>query len=94
MSKERRFRDRLQEDLNNPEFKKAFEDEEVFSSIAIQIAKIRRDHKLSQKELARRLHTTQQTVSRFESPDNRSCSLGTLLKLARVLHKDLEVRFI
>ena len=37
----RRFKDRLKEDLKNPEFKKAVEREEIFASLAIQIAQIR-----------------------------------------------------
>lgn len=90
----RRFQDRLKEDLKDPEFKKAFDEEEILSSIAIQIAKIRQTNKISQKELAKRLHTTQQTVSRLENPDNKSYSLTTLIKLARAFHKDLQVRFV
>ena len=90
----RRFQDRLKEDLKNHEFKKAFDEQEVLSSLAIQIAKIRHRKGLSQKELAERLKTTQQTVSRLEDPDNKSYSLSTLIKLARAFHKELEVRFI
>ena len=37
----RRFRDKLKEDLKNPEFKKAFDEEETYASLAIQTAKIR-----------------------------------------------------
>ena len=90
----RRFQDRLKEDLKNHEFKKAFDEQEVLSSLAIQIAKMRHRKGLSQKELAERLKTTQQTVSRLEDPDNKSYSLITLIKLARAFHKELEVRFI
>ena len=90
----RRFKDRLKEDLKNHEFKKAFDEQEILSSLAIQIAKIRHARGLSQKELAGRLHTTQQTVSRLEDPDNKSYSLSTLIKLARVFHKELEVHFV
>ena len=90
----RRFKDRLKEDLKNREFKKAFDEQEVLSSLAIQIAKIRHACGLSQKELAVRLHTTQQTVSRLEDPDNKSYSLNTLIKLARVFHKELQVQFV
>ena len=37
----RRFKDRLKKDLRDPEFRKAFDEEEVYASLAIQIAKIR-----------------------------------------------------
>lgn len=90
----RRFRDRLKEDLKNPEFRKAFDEEEVYASLAIQVAKIRQKKKLTQIELARRLHTTQQTISRLEDIHNKSYSLQTLIKLAEALHKKLKVEFV
>ena len=90
----KRFRDYLKEELKNPEFKKAFDREEIFAELAIQIAKFRQASGLSQQDLARRLHTTQQTVSRLESTTNRSLSLNTLIKLAEVLHRRLRVELI
>ena len=90
----RRFKDRLKEDLKNPEFKKAFEREEIFASLAIQIAQIRQKQGLSQSDLAKRLKTTQQTVSRLEDTHNNSLSLNTLLKLAGVLHKRLKIELV
>ena len=90
----RRFRDKLKEDLKDPEFRKTFDEEEIYASLAIQIAKIRQEEKLTQQELAKRLHTTQQTVSRLENVHNESYSLGTLIKLARALDKRLKVELV
>jgi ribosome-binding protein aMBF1 (putative translation factor) len=89
----RRFRDRLNRDLKNPEFRRAFEEEEIFAEVAIQIAKLREKEGLSQKELAEKLHTTQQTVSRLEDMENTSYSLKTLVKVAELFHKKLKVQF-
>lgn len=89
-----KFKDYLKEELKNPEFKKAFEEEEIYASLAIQIAKIRQKKKITQAELAKRLHTTQQTVSRLEDIHNQSYSLRTLVELARALNKRLEVEFV
>jgi len=94
MKKERTLRNRLKEDLKNPEFRKAFDEEEVYASLAIQIAKIRQREKMTQLELARRLHTTQQTISRLEDVHNKSYSLQTLIKLAEALNKKLKVKFV
>ncbi len=94
MKSVRRFRDRLQEDLQDKNFKKAFDEEDVFARLAVEIAKVREEQGISQRELAERLHTTQQTVSRLENPRNRSFSLTTLIKLARVFHKSLEIRLV
>ncbi len=90
----KRFKDYLKEELKDPEFKKTFDQEEIFAELAIQIAKFRQASGLSQKVLAKRLHTTQQTVSRLESTNNRSLSLNTLVKLAEVLHRRLRVELI
>ncbi len=94
MKKERTLRNRLKKDLKNPEFRKAFDEEEIFASLAIQVAKIRQKKKLTQLELAERLHTTQQTISRLEDIHNKSYSLQTLIKLAEALDKKLKVELI
>jgi DNA-binding XRE family transcriptional regulator len=90
----KKFKDRLREDLKNPEFKKAFDEEEIYATLAIQIAKIRQKEHLTQKDLAKRLDTTQQTVSRLEDVHNKSYSLGTLIKLAQALRRKLKVEFV
>ena len=88
-----RLKDYLEEELKDPEFREAFDEEEVYASLAIQIAKIRRNNKLTQKELAKRLHTTQQTISRLENIRNKSYSLQTLIKLAHILDKRVSIKF-
>lgn len=90
----RRFKDRLKEDMKDPEFRKAFEQEEVFVSLAIQIAKLREKKKMSQLQLAKKMHTTQQTVSRLEDPHNKSCSIGTLVRLGDALGKRVKVELV
>lgn len=89
-----RFKDYLKKKLKNPEFKKAFDEEEIYASLAIQIAKIRQKKEITQRELAKRLHTTQQTVSRLEDIHNRSYSLSTLIKIAQALDKHLKVELV
>ena len=89
-----KFKDYLKEELKNKEFKKAFNEEEVYASLAVQTANIRQEKGITQEELAKRLHTTQQTVSRLENLHNKSYSLRTLVKLARALDKGLKVEFI
>ncbi len=88
-----RFRDELRKHLKNKEFRQAFEEEKVFASLAIQIARLREKQGLSQKDLARRLHTSQQMISRIEHPENGSLSVATLIKLAQAFRKKLDIRF-
>ncbi len=90
----RRFEDYLKEKLKNKEFKKTFDEEGVYAEVAIQISRLRVRKRLSQKRLAHLLHTSQQTISRLEDPDNSSYSLRTLIKLAHILGKKLKVQFV
>ena len=90
----RRFKNRLKKDLKNSEFRKGFEEEEVFAAAAIQVARIREKEGLTQEKLAKVLHTSQQTISRLEDLSNSSYSLKTLVKLADALHKRLEIKFV
>ena len=48
---------------------------------------------LPQKELARRLKTSQQHISRLESPDYEGHSLANLRRVAEALHARVRVVF-
>ena len=67
-----RFRDYLKEQLKDEAFRRAYEEEGVYVELAIQIARLRSHKGWSQRELAKRLHTSQQMISRIESPRNGS----------------------
>lgn len=89
----RKFQDFLEKERKNDKFSKAFDEEEAYTSVAIQIARLRERQGLTQGELAKRLHTTQQTISRLENPHNNSYSLRTLIRVAQVLNKKLKIQF-
>lgn len=80
--------------LKNKIVRKAYEEEGVYTDLVAQIIKARLRKKISQKELARRLHTSQQMVSRLEDITNRSFSLRTLIKLARALNMGLKIELV
>lgn len=88
----RSFKKRLAKDLKDPAFRRAFEEEEIYAGIAINIARLRDKKKLSQKELAELVGTTQQTISRIEDPRNTSLSIDTLIRIADALGKRVEVK--
>ena len=90
----RRFKDRLKTELKNPEFRREFDEEEIFAAVAIKLAEMRQKHGITQKEMARRMKTTQQTVSRLEDRSNKSYSLKTLIRAAFVLRKRIEIKFV
>lgn len=90
----RRFlSDRLEEELKDPVFRKAYEEADLPIWIAIEIAKLRERNGLTQKSLARKLGTSQQVISRIESFTQKNLTLGTLQKIAKALNKQLIVAF-
>jgi transcriptional regulator with XRE-family HTH domain len=61
--------------------------------VALQIATLREKAGLSQKDLARKLKTSQQQISRLESPDYEGHSLANLRRVAEALHTRVRVVF-
>jgi DNA-binding transcriptional regulator YiaG len=68
MKKRTKFDLYLEEQLKDPDFKERFEKAGEAWNVAIQIASLRKRCGLSQKELARRLKTSQQQISRLNHP--------------------------
>jgi len=81
----------LKEQLRNPRLKKAFVEEDVRARLAIRIAEVRKGQKLSQAQLARRLHTTQQVISDIETFKHANITLLTLQRIAQALNSRLIV---
>jgi transcriptional regulator with XRE-family HTH domain len=66
------------------------EDDWLFASIAGQVAEQRRARRLSQKELAELVGTTQSAIARLES-GGRPPRIDTLLRIANALDCELAV---
>lgn len=61
--------------------------------MALQIAALRKERGLSQKQLAKRLRTSQQQISRLESPSYDGHSLSMLRRVAHMLNADIRIVF-
>ncbi len=61
--------------------------------VALQIVALRENAGLSQKDLAKLLGTSQQQISRLESPNYEGHSLSMLRRVAEVLHARVRVVF-
>ncbi len=85
------FNDWLKDQKKDPRFAKAFKAEDVRARLALRIAEIRQQKKITQADLAKRLHTTQQAVSDIESFKHQNLTLGTLQRIAEALHSHLIV---
>ena len=75
----------LEEQLKDPVFAERFERAGEGWDVALQLAALREKAGLSQRDLARKLHTSQQNISRLESPSYEGHSLTMLRRVAEVL---------
>ena len=81
----------LEEQLRDPDFAERFKRAGEAWDVALQIAALREQAGLSQKDLARKLKTSQQNVSRLESPAYEGHSLSMLRRVAKALSANLRV---
>jgi ribosome-binding protein aMBF1 (putative translation factor) len=83
------YREHLAEEMKNPEFKKAFEEEKRLLELSHAIIEARERLGLSQKELALKSCVTQQQLSKIENGIN--CNLLTFIKVTNALGLGLRV---
>ena len=62
--------------------------------IAYQIAELMKEKNLTKTAMARQMNTSRAAVNRLLDPSNRSVTLQTLDRAARVLEKRLRVEFV
>ena len=83
----------LEKQLSDPAFAARFKRAGEAWDVALQIAALREQAGLSQKDLAKRLKTSQQQISRLESPGYEGHSLSMLRRVADMLHARVRVVF-
>jgi transcriptional regulator with XRE-family HTH domain len=93
MKQKTNFNKYLEEQLQDSDFAARFKKAGEAWEIAIQLAELRKKSGLSQKELARRLGTSQQQISRLESPQYEGHSLSMLRRVAEVLGARVHIKF-
>lgn len=91
MAKYTKFQEDLQEQLGDLEFKKYYERELRKLRLGQQIAAIRTKRKFTQKELAKRLKTSQGAITRLESGEYTGYSLRTLERIAAATGAHLNI---
>jgi DNA-binding XRE family transcriptional regulator len=90
----RTFKARLREELKDPEFRRQYEEERQALQLAIKIAALREEKGLSQQELAKRMGTSQQAISRIESGQYEGFTLKTLEKIAEATGMKVKIDFV
>ena len=83
----------LQKKLSNEKYRDAFVASRIAQTIAFQLRVLRERNGLSQAELAQRLRTSQNAISRIENPTYGKPSITTLRKIASFFNVGLIVRF-
>ena len=81
----------LKEQMKDKDFEERFGKAGEAWDVAIQLASLRKKAGLSQKDLAKRVGTSQQQISRLESPSYEGHSLSMLRRVAGVLGATLRV---
>jgi DNA-binding XRE family transcriptional regulator len=83
----------LSQKLKKPGFRKHYRQARLAVEVAHQMVLLREKLGITQAELARRMGTKQQTVSRLESGDYEGFTLKTLLKIAEATKTQVVVKF-
>ncbi|MBU2573910.1 MAG: helix-turn-helix domain-containing protein [Elusimicrobia bacterium] len=78
----------LRKDLKDPVFRKAFDEADIEARLAVQIALARDRAHMSQVQLAKKLGTKQQTISRIER-GGQNLTLHTLWKISQAVKSKL-----
>lgn len=86
------FRDVLRRAMRNKEFAAEYEALGKEFELAKEFVRLRKAHRLTQAELARRAGTSQPAIARLESGTYRNLSLSFLRRVAGALRAVPEVR--
>jgi transcriptional regulator with XRE-family HTH domain len=81
----------LNKQLQNCDFAERYKSAGEAWDIALQLTTLREEQGISQAELARRAGTTQQQISRLESPSYEGHSLSMLRRVAEALGSHVKV---
>lgn len=85
MKRPRHFDSHFKEQFNNAGIAQKFIKSGKAWDVALQLVSLRKKAGVSQKELAKRVGTSQQQISRLESPSYEGHSLSMLRRVAEVL---------
>ncbi len=88
--KEYTLQDHLKKSLKDPEFKKIWDDSEVEFQLSSRMIEARLKNKLSQRDLAKKVGTSQAAISRIEAM-NGNPSMAFLKRIATALDTKLQI---
>ncbi|ABZ94653.1 Hypothetical protein LBF_2156 [Leptospira biflexa serovar Patoc strain 'Patoc 1 (Ames)'] len=86
----RSLKNHLDNKLKSKSFKEKFEEEKELVNISIELQSLREKKGLSQSDLAKKAHVTQQQLSKIENGIN--CNLSTFLKVCHALDLEISIK--
>lgn len=87
------FKELLEKKMKNPAFRKEWDTHEEEFELAKEIIRLRIKAGMTQKDLARRIHTSQPSIARLESGGYRNVSLSFLRRIGGALGVSPQIRF-
>jgi len=87
------FEAHLQEQLKDPKFKKYYDEFGKQLEIAYAILQLRKQLGLSQKQLAKKVGTTQSNIARIES-GQQNFTIELLQRIAKAYSRNLKIEFV
>jgi ribosome-binding protein aMBF1 (putative translation factor) len=87
------FQEYLAEKFKNPKFKKYYNEYGKQLEIAYRILQLRKQKKMSQAELAKRLGTSQSNIARMEG-GQQNFTTDTLQSIASAFKRNLKIEFV
>jgi len=79
--------------MESPKFKAVYDEVSAKMSIGEEIAELRHKARMSQLELAKKVHTSRTAIVRYESGKYDGYNVSTLARIAKALHKRLKISF-
>jgi len=87
------FQEYLNEQLKDRKFRKYYNEYGKQLEIAYQILQLRKQKKMSQAELAKKIGTKQSNVARMET-GQQNFTTDTLQKIAEVFNRNVKIEFV
>lgn len=86
------FQEYLAKQLKNPEIKRHYNEYGKQIEIAYQILQLRKQRRMSQAELAKKIGTKQSNIARMEA-GQQNFTTDTLQKIAAAFRRNLKIEF-
>ena len=79
--------------MQDSKFKAVYDEVSIELGLGEQIAELRHKYRLTQTELAKKVHTSRTAIARYESGHYSSFNVKTLVRIAKALHKKIKISF-